>query len=148
ADIAEGQPYIVMGLVNGPTLAGCLKRSRPPLPARQAALLVRRLALALQAAHDKGVVHCDLKPANVLIDREHGDVVITDFGMARVAARMDAEGTQSGVIMGTPAYMAPEQARGDNRSVGPRSDIYALGVILYELLAGRRPFTGTAGEVI
>lgn len=141
--------FIVMAFVEGVTLADHLKARKSPMPPRQIAKLVQRLALGLQAAHDKGIVHRDLKPGNVLIDRERSDVVITDFGLARLAHRESSEvHTQSGVIMGTPAYMAPEQARGDVRSIGPHTDIYSLGVVLYELLCGRRPFNGTVGEVL
>ncbi len=146
AGVEGGRPYIVMAFVAGQTLAAVLQGR--PVPAPQAAALVRCLALALQAAHDKGVVHRDLKPSNVMMDRERQDVVITDFGLARVAGPCEAERTQSGLILGTPAYMALEQARGDHKEVGPRSDLYSLGVILYELLTGRPPFAGTAGAVI
>lgn len=140
--------FIVMAFVEGQTLADHLKARKSPMPPRQIAKLVQRLALALQAAHDKGIVHRDLKPSNVLIDRERSDVIITDFGLARRPAQPGAVETQSGIIMGTPAYMAPEQARGEVRAIGPRTDVYSLGVILYELLSGRRPFGGTVGEVI
>jgi len=145
---AEGnQPYIVMAFIPGKSLAEYLKDRTKPLPAKQAALIVRKLALALQAAHEKGIVHRDLKPANILFDPQRKDVVITDFGLA-VRTTGDVRQTQSGMLMGTPAYMSPEQARGDVKQVGPASDIFALGVILYELLTGSRPFQGSIGEVI
>jgi serine/threonine protein kinase len=142
-----GQPYIVMALVPGKSLAEYLKGRDKPLPQKQAALIVRKLALALHAAHEKRVVHRDLKPANILFDPERKDVVITDFGLA-IRASGDARQTHSGVLLGTPAYMSPEQARGDVKNVGPASDIFALGVILYEMLTGRRPFEGSLGEVL
>jgi uncharacterized protein (TIGR03067 family) len=145
---AEGdQPYIVMAFIPGKSLAEYLKGRTKPLPPKQAALIVRKLALALQAAHEKGIVHRDLKPANILFDPQRKDVVITDFGLA-VRTTGDVRQTQSGMLMGTPAYMSPEQARGDVKQVGPASDIFALGVILYELLTGSRPFKGSIGEVI
>jgi uncharacterized protein (TIGR03067 family) len=145
---AEGdQPYIVMAFIPGKSLAEHLKDRTKPLPPKQAALIVRKLALALQAAHEKGIVHRDLKPANILFDPQRKDVVITDFGLA-VRTTGDVRQTQSGMLMGTPAYMSPEQARGEVKQVGPASDIFALGVILYELLTGSRPFQGSIGEVI
>lgn len=143
----ESGSYIVMAYVDGKTLADHLKERKEPLPARQAALIIRKLALALEVAHAKGIVHRDLKPGNVMIDRERKDVIITDFGLARRRTNGDAFQTKEGMVMGTPAYMAPEQARGDVQAVGPASDIYALGVILYEMLAGRPPFSGSIAEV-
>ncbi len=137
-----------MALVPGMSLADMLKARKEPLPEKQAALIVRKLALALAAAHEKGVIHRDLKPANVMFDRERKDIIVMDFGLARSPQLGDAHATQSGVIMGTPAYMSPEQARGDTKGVGPVGDIFSLGVILYELLTGTRPFTGTATEVL
>jgi serine/threonine-protein kinase len=107
-----------------------------PLAAREAAALVERLALAMQAAHEKGVVHRDLKPANILLDAA-GAPKVSDFGLAR---KLDEAGrTQTGAVLGTPSYMAPEQARGQ-KDVGPAADVYALGAILYECLTGRPPF--------
>ncbi len=146
-NVEGGQPYIVMAFVHGKSLAEYLKGRSKPLPQKQAALIVRKLALALHAAHEKRVVHRDLKPANILYDPERKDVVITDFGLA-IRASGDARQTHSGVLLGTPAYMSPEQARGDVKQVGPASDIFALGVILYELLTNHRPFQGSLGDVI
>ncbi|HEY7327683.1 MAG TPA: protein kinase [Gemmataceae bacterium] len=143
-----GRPYIVMALVPGQSLADLIQSKKKPLPGKQSALIVRKIALALAAAHGKGIVHRDLKPANVMFDKERKDIVVMDFGLARGPKVTDARATQSGVIMGTPAYMSPEQARGDSKAVGPAGDIFSLGVILYELLTGTKPFQGTALEVI
>jgi serine/threonine protein kinase len=104
---------------------------------REAAALVEKLAGAMQAAHDKDVIHRHLKPANVLLT-EDGTPKITDFGLAK---KLDEAGkTQTGSIMGTPSYMAPEQAGGKSKNLGPSCDIYALGAVLYECLTGRPPF--------
>ncbi len=142
------RPYIVMALVPGLSLADALKSRKSPLPQKQIAMIIRKIASALAAAHEKGIVHRDLKPANIMFDRDRKDIVVMDFGLARGPQLADARSTQSGVIMGTPAYMSPEQARGDAKGVGPSGDVFSLGVILYEMLTGSRPFVGTATEVI
>jgi tetratricopeptide (TPR) repeat protein len=130
----EGVPYFSMELIEGASLADRLAEA--PLVAREAARLVEHLALAVQSAHERGIIHRDLKPANVLL--AEGQPKVTDFGLAR---KLDAPGlTQSGMIMGTPSYLAPEQARGRPREVGPAADVYGLGAILYECLTGRPPF--------
>src|SRR6185436_4523178 len=96
------------------------------------------LALAMAYAHSHGIIHRDLKPANILLNKD-GLPKITDFGLAK-KLEGDSGQTKSGTLMGTPNYMAPEQARGDTKDVGPLADIYALGVILYQMLTGRTPF--------
>jgi serine/threonine protein kinase len=113
------------------------KLNGTPLPPKEAAALVEKLARAMQAAHDKGVVHRDLKPANVLL-ADDGEPKITDFGLAK---KLDADAgqTRTGAVMGTPSYMAPEQADG-RRQITPAVDVYGLGAVLYELLTGRPPF--------
>ncbi|MCI0465220.1 MAG: serine/threonine protein kinase, partial [Gemmataceae bacterium] len=133
----EGMAYCTLEFVDGTTLDK--KIAGQPQPARQAAALVEVLARAMQVAHQHQIIHRDLKPANVLVTTE-GVPKITDFGLAK---RLEEEGlTVSDAIMGTPRYMAPEQAWGRIKEIGPASDGHALGVILYELLTGRPPFEG------
>jgi eukaryotic-like serine/threonine-protein kinase len=137
----DGLPYLTMAYIQGKLLSEFVKL-RPLLP-RQSAILVRKLALALQEAHKGNIIHRDLKPANIMIDAR-GEPIIMDFGLARHvrAGAGDAQITQQGVVIGTPAYMPPEQVSGNVAEMGPACDIYSLGVILYELLSGRLPFSG------
>jgi tetratricopeptide (TPR) repeat protein len=139
----DGQWMISMDYVDGEGLDHLVDREGP-LPFDRAIGIARQLAEGLSAAHARGVIHRDLKPANVLVDRA-GDAYISDFGVARSLASQGL--TQTGAVVGTPDYLAPEQARGD--SVDARSDLYALGLILYEMLTGRMPFAGaTVSEAL
>jgi len=133
----NGQPFCALEFVSGGTLADRLAGT--PQTPRQAAELVRTLALAMDVAHQRGIVHRDLKPGNVLLTTD-GTPKITDFGLAKHLDEDTAQ-TRTGAVMGTPAYMAPEQALGQ-KTVGPPADVYAVGAILYEMLTGRPPFKG------
>ncbi|MBN9122269.1 MAG: serine/threonine protein kinase [Planctomycetes bacterium] len=131
------RPYFAMEHLGGGSLVALIREAGKLAPARAAAL-VEKVARGVQAAHDQGIVHRDLKPANVLLT-EDGEPKVTDFGLAKRGGRNDL--TRTGAVMGTPHYMAPEQAAGKTKFVGAAADIYALGVILYECLTGRTPFT-------
>ena len=145
---AEGTRALVLELVEGPTLADRI--SKGPIPLDEALPIARQIAEALEAAHEAGVIHRDLKPANIKV-REDGTVKVLDFGLAKAldpspdadpsqSPTLTAAATQMGVIMGTAAYMSPEQARG--KPVDKRADIWAFGAVLYEMLTGKRPFEG------
>jgi len=132
----EGTHYISMAFIEGHPLSA-LVQSAKPQPERQVLIVVRKLAQALQDAHDHGIVHRDLKPANIMVDTRN-EPIIMDFGLARQLQRdTNIRITQSGMLIGTPAYMSPEQIDGELDKIGPPTDQYSLGVILYELLTGQ-----------
>ncbi|GIW89794.1 MAG: hypothetical protein KatS3mg109_0226 [Pirellulaceae bacterium] len=132
----QGQHFFSMDYIDGKSLAELIRDQ--PLPPRRAADIVRRIALTIQFAHEQGVLHRDLKPSNILMDAR-GEPFITDFGLAKQLSDQ-SQLTLSGTIIGTPSYMPPEQAAGKLEQVGPASDIYSIGAILYELVTGRPPF--------
>ncbi|HWA97383.1 MAG TPA: serine/threonine-protein kinase [Pirellulales bacterium] len=136
----NGQPYFTMQYVAGRTLAARLADG--PLPPREAAELLVSVCEAIEAAHRQGLLHRDLKPSNILID-EQGRALVTDFGLAKQVEGGNSL-THTGAIVGTPAYMAPEQAAGNRGRVGPASDVYSLGAILYHMLTGRPPLQGAS----
>ncbi|MCY3017517.1 MAG: protein kinase [Planctomycetota bacterium] len=162
--IEAGQQYLVMDLVDGVMLADALRQRQ--FTYREKAILLEKVARAVHYAHEQGVIHRDLKPSNVMLEfakggsssgevkpgsstnvalpvneRALGEPLVMDFGLAKDIAK-DSSLSQSGQVMGTPAYMPPEQAEGRVKDVGPRSDVYSMGAILYEMLTGRVPFTG------
>ena len=138
--------YLTMPFVQGEPLSERLKREGP-LPVLKATELVCKIARAVAVAHQAGVIHRDLKPANIMITEEQ-DPVVMDWGLARRSVSEEPRVTASGVILGTPAYLAPEQIGGESEAMGPAADIYSLGAIFYEMLTGWLPFRGTPGEIL
>jgi hypothetical protein len=141
----DGTAFVVMAFVEGQSLAELLTQ-RGPFTEREAVRLIRQVLDALAAVHEQGVIHRDVKPSNILIDAA-GRAVLTDFGLAR-PEEPGTTLTSEGVVVGTPAYMAPEQAAGQADQVGPWTDLYAVGVVLYELLTGKLPFMGPLAVVL
>ena len=131
----DGRPFFSMQFIEGETLSERLARG--PMDQREAAEMIAKIARAIHFAHGQGVLHRDLKPSNILINRD-GQALITDFGLAK-QSKTDVDLTRSGMMVGTPAYMSPEQASGRRELVGPASDLYSLGCVLYTALTGRAP---------
>jgi hypothetical protein len=142
---ADGRHYIAMQYIPGQTAEDAVRAEKRP-PTREIVRWVRDAARGVHYAHESGVIHRDLKPANVMIDHE-GRVFVMDFGLAKLTAG-EGSGTVSGVILGTPAYMPPEQAAANAGQVDRRSDVYSLGAMLYVLLSGKRPFEGESATDI
>ncbi len=145
-DVHEGQPFLVLEYVPGCSLEQQARQQR--YTPRQAAVVVARVARALAVAHGLGILHLDVKPANIVLD-DRGEPRLIDFGMALWRHAWAGPADPDDSIGGTPAYMAPEQARGELDGLGPRSDVFALGGVLYFLLVGHAPFTGkSVGEIL
>jgi serine/threonine protein kinase len=145
-DERGGVHYLTMPLLGGEPLSTFLAREAP-LPAGMAVRLTALIARAVHEAHLAGIVHRDLKPSNIMMN-ERGQPVVMDFGLARRVGLADARLTAPGALLGTPAYMPPEVAADGSVDSGPAHDVYSLGVILYEMLTGRLPFSGTVNEII
>ena len=134
----EGQPFFSMQFIDGPRLDEA-QRIKPFTP-KDASWLMVKVAQTVHFAHQRGILHRDLKPGNILLDSQ-GEPCLTDFGLAK-ALDVDATITQTTALLGTPSYMSPEQARGENKQLTVASDVYGLGAVLYELLTGQPPFRG------
>jgi serine/threonine protein kinase len=144
AGVQDGIYYLTMRFLKGRLLSDYIGK---PQPQRKVIEIVGKLAVALQTAHAREVIHRDLKPSNIMIVTGVGPVVM-DFGLAKAVRQADSKLTQEGSMLGTPAYMPPEQVNGDQERMGPASDIYSLGVIFYELLTGRLPFEGSMAAIL
>lgn len=141
----EQWDYLTMAYVDGKPLSKLIANSGG-LTVASSLMLIRKIAMALQVAHDAGIVHRDLKPSNIMV-RNDFEPVIMDFGLARRDREGEAELTQQGAIFGTPAFMAPEQVEALHDQIGPATDLYAVGVILYQMLTGRLPFQGNTASI-
>ncbi|WP_437648879.1 serine/threonine-protein kinase [Sorangium sp. So ce362] len=151
ADATEnGDPFLVMPLLSGETLSSLLKRKRK-LEIPEASRIARDIARGLSAAHERGIIHRDLKPSNIFLHTEPGEsdyvVKILDFGVSKVLAGPDQVRTATGILIGSPAYMSPEQVRAQG-DIDTRADLWALGVLMFEMLTSRRPIQGRADEVL
>src|SRR4051794_16881985 len=140
-----GQLWFTMPFVEGESLRDRLRREQQ-LPVEVALRIATDAARALQYAHDHGVIHRDIKPENLLLTKD-GSTLVADFGIARALSAGDDRLTETGLSVGTPAYMSPEQAAGDPH-LDARTDVYALGTVLYEMLAGEPPFTGRTAQAV
>jgi WD40 repeat protein len=136
----EGQPFFSMRLIEGGSLAHRVQNLTAPIPERDAAQLLATLARAVHYAHQRGLLHRDIKPGNVLLD-SHGEPHLTDFGLAKLVEK-ESTLTRTLALLGTPSYMSPEQARGEAQQLTTAVDVYGLGAVFYELLTGQPPFAG------
>ncbi|MFO1000946.1 MAG: serine/threonine-protein kinase [Planctomycetaceae bacterium] len=151
----DGLPFLAASYVAGPSLSDWRRQHPDRIPPRAAARFIHDITIAMQHAHERGVLHCDLAPSNILLQEENSEndglskyaPVITDFGLARIVDD-DPSLTRTYQIAGTPLYMAPEQAAGDRRGLTARTDIYAIGSLLYELLVGHPPFSGDTMSIL
>jgi eukaryotic-like serine/threonine-protein kinase len=135
----EGRPYMAMELVNGTTLSDLLEKTKT-LPVRDVVAIGLQLAQALEYAHSRGIVHRDIKPGNIMLLADGQSIKVADFGIAHIEDGSGEQRTMVGAVLGTPQYMSPEQTRGDK--IDGRSDLFSVGIVLYQMLAGERPFRG------
>jgi serine/threonine protein kinase len=142
----DGIHYLSMAYIKGRPLSDFIDPARP-MPPQRVAAVVRKLAAALDVAHARGIVHRDLKPSNIMVSSRR-ELIIMDFGLAWRLGSSDERLTKTGIVLGTPAYMSPEQLSGSAEALGPRCDIYSLGVIIYELLTACRPFAGQEAVIL
>ena len=145
----DGRPFLTMAYLAGKPLEDAIDPD-VPMPQIRAAEIARKVALALEHAHRKGVIHRDLKPANVMMAAD-GEPVVMDFGLAKRFGEVEAgeaKLTHAGTILGTPSYMSPEQVRGNGQAIGPATDVYSLGVVLFEMLTGDTPYRGAFRVIV
>ncbi|NQV23086.1 MAG: VCBS repeat-containing protein [Rhodopirellula sp.] len=147
-DVGEdnGRPFLTMAYIDGPDLARKMIPDEP-LPVEETLQIIRKLARAMQVVHDAGIIHRDLKPSNVMINPS-GEPVVMDFGLAQRRRVDEVELTSFGDIVGSPMYMSPEQVHGEVDLIGPPTDVYALGTMMYVMLCGRKPFEGSTTHIL